>query len=136
MFAYSISSNNDAKKFWIRILSTFRCTCIKTANDEFPTPTTVTNASVSSVTSLSVTSMQSRNVTGVGADGREESKSSALSVGSKKSRSDKRKNFIPTDTNQAYQTVMLYNKKRHKYTITTNEAYATVNSFAQLSTDL
>lgn len=114
VFAYCICSNSEAQTFWTPRKWCFRPTALKISH-LFATNTDLKDANSAIREPKHFTSLFHGTTKAVASGGK----------GNK---------VIATDTNPAYEMVVLHNKK-NKYTITPNEAYAHIGRFRMVDTD-
>ena len=130
---YGIYSHSDAQKFWTKTIFRDRFKFLRTTEEEdhiyynnrvaTDSTSTGTNFTTSSLAASSTVTADDKK------DVERSNGASIIQSMFKRLKGNSRANgVIPTETNQAYETVVLDYLKRHKYKITSNEAYASVGS--------
>ena len=130
---YGIYSHSDAQKFWTKTVFRDRFKFLRTTEEEdhIYYNNHVATDSTSTGTNFTTSSLAASS-TVTADDKKDDERSNGASIIQsifKRLKGNSRANgVIPTETNQAYETVVIDYLKRHKYKITSNEAYASVGS--------
>lgn len=129
VFIYIVYSSNDARTFWTSKISRFKS--LKTDLSTSPTTDTSVNSATSSFTMSGIIPTDTDRAMSTTESDTRLNSTSLLHTRLKADKSSRGNVIIPTETNQAYHTVMIRQEKDRKYTVTQNEAYGQLSELTQ-----